>query len=63
MGYAFVGVARFSARYRATSAPLVAVGRDRIIVLPWVARRLTVPRPVAPVAFRQVLRLWLRPKG
>jgi hypothetical protein len=38
MGYAFVGVARFSARYRATSAPLVAVGRDRIVVLPWVAR-------------------------
>jgi hypothetical protein len=38
MGYAFAGVARFSSRYRATSAPLVAVGRDRIMVLPWVGR-------------------------
>jgi hypothetical protein len=37
-GYAFLTVARFSARYRATSAPLVAVGRDRIAVLPWVSR-------------------------
>jgi hypothetical protein len=37
-GYAFVGVARFSARYRAACAPLVAVGRDRIVVLPWVGR-------------------------
>jgi hypothetical protein len=37
-GYAFLGVARFSARYHASSAPLVAVGRDRIIVLPWVSR-------------------------
>jgi hypothetical protein len=37
-GYAFVGVARFSARYRAACAPLVAVGKDRIIVLPWVGR-------------------------
>ena len=37
-GYAFLGVARFSAKYRATSAPLLAVGRDRLIVLPWVSR-------------------------
>ncbi len=37
-GYAFLGVARFSARYRAASAPLVAVGKDRLIVLPWVSR-------------------------
>jgi hypothetical protein len=37
-GYAFLAVARFSARYRAASAPLVAVGRDRIVVLPWVSR-------------------------
>jgi hypothetical protein len=37
-GYAFVGVARYSARYRAPCAPLVAVGHDRIVVLPWVGR-------------------------
>jgi hypothetical protein len=37
-GYAFLGVARFSAKYRAASAPLVAVGHDRLIVLPWVGR-------------------------
>src|SRR5262249_22318297 len=37
-GYAFLGVARFSARYRASSAPLAAVGRDRIVVAPWVGR-------------------------
>jgi hypothetical protein len=37
-GYAFLGVARFSARYRAGSAPLVSLGRDRVIVLPWVSR-------------------------
>jgi hypothetical protein len=37
-GYAFLGVARFSARYGASSAPLAAVGRDRIVVLPWVGR-------------------------
>lgn len=37
-GYAFLTVARFSARYRATSAPLVAIGRDRIALLPWVSR-------------------------
>jgi hypothetical protein len=37
-GYAFLGVARFSSRYRATSAPLMALGPDRIVVLPWVSR-------------------------
>lgn len=37
-GYAFLGVARYSAKYRASSAPLCAVGRDRLIVLPWVGR-------------------------
>lgn len=37
-GYAFLGVARFSARYEARSTALVAVGRDRLIVLPWVSR-------------------------
>jgi hypothetical protein len=37
-GYAFLGVARFSAKYGATSAPIVAVGRDRIVVAPWVGR-------------------------
>ncbi len=35
---AFLGVARFSARYHASSAPLWAVGRGRIILLPWVNR-------------------------
>jgi hypothetical protein len=38
MGYAFVGVARFSAGYRAPCAPLLALRRDRLMVLPWVAR-------------------------
>jgi hypothetical protein len=37
-GYAFVTVARFSARYRAPCAALAAIGSDRIVVLPWVAR-------------------------
>jgi hypothetical protein len=37
-GYAFVGVARFSARYGAPCAAVVAVGRDQLIALPWVAR-------------------------
>jgi hypothetical protein len=37
-GYAFLGVARFSSRYVARSTALVAVGRDRLIVLPWVSR-------------------------
>ena len=37
-GYAFLGVARFSSRYKARSTALVAVGRDRLIVLPWVSR-------------------------
>jgi hypothetical protein len=31
-------VARFSARYRAACAPLLAVGRDKLVVLPWVGR-------------------------
>ena len=37
-GYAFLGVARFSSRYAARSTALVAVGRDRLIVFPWVSR-------------------------
>jgi hypothetical protein len=37
-GYAFLGVARFSSRYAARSTALFAVGRDRMIVLPWVSR-------------------------
>jgi hypothetical protein len=37
-GYAFLGVARFSSRYQARSTALLAVGRDRLIVLPWVSR-------------------------
>ncbi|MEP7121875.1 MAG: hypothetical protein ABJE95_13225 [Byssovorax sp.] len=37
-GYAFLGVASFSSRYQARSTALVAVGRDRLIVLPWVGR-------------------------
>jgi len=36
--WAFLGVARYSSKYQASSAPLCAVGRDRLIVLPWVAR-------------------------
>jgi hypothetical protein len=37
-GYAFVGVAQFSSKYRARSAPLVWVGRDKLTVMPWVGR-------------------------
>jgi len=36
--YAFLGVGRFASRYAAESAPLVAFGRDRMIVAPWVGR-------------------------
>jgi hypothetical protein len=38
VGYTFLGVARFSAKYRASSAALAMVGRDRVAVLPWVGR-------------------------
>jgi hypothetical protein len=37
-GYAFLGVASFSSRYAASSAPLCSVGYDRLVVLPWVSR-------------------------
>jgi len=37
-GYTFVSIARFSQKYRARSAPLCAVGKDRLVVLPWVGR-------------------------
>lgn len=36
--YAFFGVARFAGQYVATSAPRVVVGRDRLVVAPWVSR-------------------------
>ncbi|MFO0593401.1 MAG: hypothetical protein U0441_38015 [Polyangiaceae bacterium] len=36
---AFLGVARFSMAYGATSEPLVAIGVGRIMVAPWVSRR------------------------
>jgi hypothetical protein len=42
--YAFLGVARFSARYRAENSPLLALGRDRFIVMPWVSRSGAVDR-------------------
>ncbi|WP_437766614.1 hypothetical protein WMF27_23600 [Sorangium sp. So ce281] len=37
-GYAFLGVARFSSRYAARSAPVVAFGPGRFVVAPWVSR-------------------------
>lgn len=37
--YAFLGVGRFAVSYAAASSPLVAMGRDRVIVAPWVSRR------------------------
>ncbi len=37
-GYAFFGVARFSARYGARSEPMVAIGGGRVTVTPWVSR-------------------------
>lgn len=37
-GYTFVGVARFSAKYAAHSEPLIWIGRDRLVVQPWVSR-------------------------
>lgn len=37
-GYTFISVARFSAKYHARSAPLVWIGRDRLVVMPWVGR-------------------------
>jgi hypothetical protein len=36
--YAFLGVARFAHQYAARSAPLLAVGQGRFIVMPWVNR-------------------------
>lgn len=36
--YAFLGVARFSARYVARSSPLLWLTRDRFVVAPWVDR-------------------------
>jgi hypothetical protein len=37
-GYAFLGVARFSAQYAARSSPLLWLSRDRFVVRPWVNR-------------------------
>lgn len=37
-GYTFISVARFSAKYHASSAPLLWIGRDRLVVMPWVGR-------------------------
>ncbi|WP_437972770.1 hypothetical protein WMF11_26975 [Sorangium sp. So ce295] len=37
-GYAFLGVARFSSRYAARSAPVVSFGPGRFVVAPWVSR-------------------------
>lgn len=37
--YAFLGVGRFAVSYAASSSPLVAMGRDRVVVAPWVSRR------------------------
>ncbi|WP_437274472.1 hypothetical protein WME90_24805 [Sorangium sp. So ce375] len=37
-GYAFLGVARFSSRYAARSAPIVSFGPGRFVVAPWVSR-------------------------
>jgi hypothetical protein len=43
-GYAFVGVARHSARYVARSRPLLWIGKDRLVVAPWVSRTGAVDR-------------------
>ncbi|MGK3992970.1 hypothetical protein [Sorangium sp. So ce1024] len=37
-GYAFLGVARFSSRYAARSAPVASFGTGRFVVAPWVSR-------------------------
>ncbi|WP_438013678.1 hypothetical protein WMF18_22370 [Sorangium sp. So ce315] len=37
-GYAFLGVARFSSRYAARSAPVASFGAGRFVVAPWVSR-------------------------
>ncbi|WP_437585390.1 hypothetical protein [Sorangium sp. So ce1000] len=37
-GYAFLGVARFSSRYAARSAPVVSFCPGRFVVAPWVSR-------------------------
>ncbi|WP_437729886.1 hypothetical protein [Sorangium sp. So ce1335] len=37
-GYAFLGVARFSSRYAARSAPVASFGSGRFVVAPWVSR-------------------------
>jgi hypothetical protein len=42
--YAFVGVARYAARYRADSAPVLAVSGGRFVVRPWVGRDGAVER-------------------
>ena len=40
--YTFASLAWFAAKYSATSEPLVAVGADKLVVRPWVARDGTV---------------------
>lgn len=37
-GYGFLGVARFSSRYVARSAPLLSLAQGRFVVAPWVSR-------------------------
>jgi hypothetical protein len=65
---AFLGVARYSARYCASSAPLWTVARDRLVVLPWVSREGAVDaRPEgrlgAAIALGEVRAARPQPRG
>ncbi len=60
--YASLSVARFGARYRALSAPLFWVGRDRFVIAPWVSRTGAVDllpegRLGAAIALEEVVRV------
>ncbi|AUX44478.1 hypothetical protein SOCE26_059420 [Sorangium cellulosum] len=68
MGYAFLGVARFSSRYAARSAPVVSFAPGRFVVAPWVSRTGAIDlRPEgrlgAAISAGEVHGVHVRPRG
>jgi hypothetical protein len=66
--YAFLGVSRFSARYVARSAPLLAIAPGSVVVRPWVARTGAVDlsaegRLGAAIPLGEVRAPAVRPRG
>ncbi|WP_437669031.1 hypothetical protein [Sorangium sp. So ce131] len=67
-GYAFLGVARFSSRYAARSAPVASFAPGRFVVAPWVSRTGAIDlRPEgrlgAAISAGEVHGVHARPRG